>query len=598
MSEILDKQGRTGDVLSRNDTLCNDTLRNESLCKASPGNKAFRELRESGCIYVDKTSFAESLLCHYPPKASIILHPHGFGKSLGLSMLRDFCDIRQDSRAIFEGLAISENKEVCDKWMNQYPVVLVSLKDVKGDNYEEALDKFADVIGHLCDEYDFLRQTQTDGRSTDLLARIEKRLKERICMSLSLSALCRALHYHFGKQAIVLIDDYDVPLLHAQRNGYYEDMADFLGSLYGATMKGNENLKFGVLTGCLPYTNHSIISGFNNFSEYWPSHALYAGVFGFTSEEADKLLAATGFSAKKDEIQDWYKGYRMMDDTEVYCPRDIMACIAALQENPDAKPDQSPRCSVEREFLQEIVDGMTAYDMSKAEKLLAGGYISGVTSWTQFFTMREDDAVRLWYLLYLTGFLTMATEEQKAQSVQKGSCFFGGYCSSEHSAPLVIPNKHLRTLFIGAIDRKFRDEIAGTDRTELFRSFWAGDAKALEELFHTLLMKTATYYGLHNGYYHDFLTELFAGAGCESPVPGGQGQDRQEIVIPDPENDRCAVIGIEYAGDNELSDTAEKALIMARDRAEAAQLKGRYKNVVLWGMGFHGRFSTLMAETA
>ncbi len=524
------------------------------------------------------------------------MHPHGFGKSLGLSMLRDFCDIRQDSRAIFEGLAISENKEVCDKWMNQYPVVLVSLKDVKGDNYEEALDKFADVIGHLCVEYDFLRQSRTDERSADLLARIEKRLKERICMSLSLSTLCRALHDYFGKQAIVLIDDYDVPLLHAQRNGYYEDMADFLGSLYGATMKGNDNLEFGVLTGCLPYTNHSIISGFNNFSEYWPSDASYAGVFGFTSEEADKLLAATGFSAKKDEIQDWYKGYRMKDDTEVYCPRDIMACIAALQENPEAKPDQSPCCSVEREFLQEIVDGMTAYDMSKAEKLLAGGYIRGAISWTQFFTMREDDAERLWYLLYLTGFLTMATEEQKAQSVQKGSCFLGGYCSSEHSAPLVIPNKHLRTLFTEAVDRKFRDEIAGTDRTELFRSFWAGDADGLREHVDSLLRQAPVWYRADNGGCHDFLTVLFSGTGCDVSVPGGAGQDKQEILISDPANDRCAVIGIEYAGDNDFSEAAAKALGRARDRAEAEQLKGRYKKAALWGMAFHGLHCKFMAE--
>ena len=556
--------------------------------QANTGDKTFRELREDGCIYVDKTMFAEGLLSGCPPQASIILHPHGFGKTLGMSMLRDFCDIRQDSRAIFEGLAISENKEVCDRWMNQYPVVLVSFKDVGGETCEQALKSLASAIGAACREFAFLTDSEavyeTDRR--DIRVFMEEQAS-RVQLSCSLYTLCRALQYHFGKRAVVLIDDYDVPLIHAQNNRYYDEMAQFLGSLYGETMKGNEWLEFGVLTGFLPYTNHNDFGGgFNNFAEYWPSHALYAGRFGFTSEEADKLLAATGFTAKKDEIQDWYKGYHMGKDADVCCPRDIMACIAALQENPEAKPDQFLCHPGEQEFLQEIVDGMTAHDMSLAEDLLTGMCLYFDFDGKQYFPLCEHDSSRIWYLLYLAGFLTMATKEQQGQRKY----------SSWRSVAVVIPSKRLRTLLIGAIDRNFREKIAGTDKTELFRSFWAGDATALEDLLDELLRQTATYYDVYDGYYHDFLTGLFAGTGCEGGVNGGQGQDKQEIVIPDPANNRCAVIGIEYAGDYDFSAAAAKALSRARDRAEAEQLKGRFKNVVLWGMSFCRHWSSLMAE--
>ncbi len=605
MSEKVDKQGRTGESLNeslrneslRNESLRNESLRNESLRKASPDNKTFRELRESGSIYVDKTSFAESLLSSVPPEASIILHPHGFGKSLNMSMLRDFCDIRQDSRAIFEGLAISENKEVCDKWMNQYPVVLVSFKDVGGETCEQAMKTMASAIGTVSREFAFL----TDSEAADEIDRrdIRELIEEQageVLLSDSLYVLSRILHAHFKKRAIVLIDDYDVPLLRAQQNGYYKEMAQFLGSLYGATMKGNEWLEFGVLTGCLPYTNHSDFSGFNNFVEDGMSDVVLAGQFGFTSEDVDKLLTATGFSAIKDEIQEWYKGYLMGKDTEVFCPRDIMAYIATLQENPDAKPDQCLCSPSDKEVIQKIAEDMIDYSTSVTEDLLAGGCIHFGFNERQFFGHGTDDERLLWAFLYMTGFLTTASEEQKAQSRKEGRYYSSSCCCSTRARYLVLPNKRLRTLLMEAIDRNFREVIARADKTEFLRMFWAGDTKALEEHLEELLMQTATYYDVYDGYYHDFLTELFAGTGCEVSQPADPLHRTQEIVIPDPENDRCAVIEIKHAGDNDLSETAEKALSMAR--AEAADLKGRYKNVVIWGMGFWRRASKLRTETA
>ncbi len=559
---------------------------------------SFRELREAGRIYVDKTMFAESLLAWGPPAASIILHPCGFGKSLNMSMLHDFCDIRQDSRAIFEGLAISENKEVCDKRMNQYPVVLLSLKDVRGGKHEEAMDRFIDVMKSLCTEFDFLRQSPAiaAGRQyEDPLSRIEKRLDERRCLSHSLLALSRALYDYYGKRAIVLIDDFDVPLLHAQEQGYYDEMADFLGSLYGSVMKDNKYLEFGVLTGCLPYTNHSDISGFNNFSTHYPSDICYAGQFGLTPEEAGKLLAETGFSAKKAGIEDWCKGYVTGDDTEVFCTRDIMSCIAALQENPEAEPDQYRGTPEEQEFIQKIVDGMAAHELRMATDLLTGACLQCAVKEKQFFTMGEHDEERLWYLLYLAGFLTQATEEQKAQSGQELRCCSYGY-SPYGSIPLVIPNKRVRTLFTEAVNRRFREK-AARNKAEFLRMFWAGDADGLEELLYGFLGETVIC-GADESGYCDFLTGLFDGTGCEAGSDGGPGHGRQEIVIPDPENDRCAVVGIAYAGGNELSDAAGKALDRARERAEAEGLKDRYKNTVLWGMGFCRRFCRLRAETA
>ncbi len=560
-------------------------------------DKSFRELREDGCIYVDKTMFAERLLSRFPPTASIIMHPYGFGKTLGMSMLRDFCDIRQDSRAIFEGLAISENKEVCDKWMNQYPVVLVSFKDVGGETCEQAMKTMASAIGTVSREFAFL----TDSEAADEIDRrdIRELIEEQageVLLSDSLYVLSRILHAHFKKRAIVLIDDYDVPLLRAQQNGYYKEMAQFLGSLYGATMKGNEWLEFGVLTGCLPYTNDSIISGFNNFILYRPSDVRYADTFGFTAEDVDKLLTATGFTAKKDEIQEWYKGYLMGNDTEVYCPRDIMAYIAALQENPEAKPDQFLCHPGEREFIQEDVDKLIDSADFVLEDLLAGGCINFCIDQNYFFGSHDDEERLLWAFLYMTGFLTAATEEQKEQAKEKMLFYSSNCVYSDGDIHLAIPNKRLRTFFTEAMDRKFRDEIARTDKTELFRNFWAGDADGLKELLDRLLRQAPAWYCADNGGYHDFLTVLFSGTGCDVSVPGGPGQDKQEMLILDPANDRCAAIGVLYAGLENLSKAAGEALCKARNRAGAEQLEGRYKKVALWGMAFHGRKCKLMAE--
>ncbi|MDO4840684.1 MAG: AAA family ATPase, partial [Desulfovibrionaceae bacterium] len=303
------------------------------------GSESFREIREKDLCYVDKTSFLEDFFYSSFIKVSLIARPRRFGKTLMMSMLHDFFDIRQDSRALFEGLAISKNKEICDKWMNQCPVVFLTFKGIEGQTFEDALKKIRSRISNICIEYSFLSDSiSVDKRIRERLSLLKAESAEDSMLSDSLKTLCMALYAHYGKPAILLIDEYDVPLAKAYNYGYYDKMSMFLRDMLDEGLKTNTFLEFGILTGCLRISGESFFTGLNNFKCFGISDEFYADKFGFTSEEVDDLLAATGFSEKKEEIKAWYDGYLFGDDTEIYCPWDILQYVDDLQVKSTAMP--------------------------------------------------------------------------------------------------------------------------------------------------------------------------------------------------------------------------------------------------------------------
>ena len=543
------------------------------------GGESFREIRELNCCYVDKTDLLEELLTAIPPKVSLITRPRRFGKTLTMSMLREFFDIQKDSKDIFSGLKIFHNRELCDEWMNKHPVVFLSLKYVEGQSFEHALAQFASLISRVCTEHSYLNDS-VGVTATDKQEISELIFKQADVTSLenSLLTLCRSLQNHWEKPAILLIDEYDVPLACAQQNGYYHEMVSFVRNMLGAALKTNAALQFAILTGCLRIAKESIFTGLNNFACYSISDAEFEDKFGFTESEVDALLDAGKLSKKKDELKEWYDGYRFGNGTEIYCPWDVLMHVSKLQKNAEAKPqaywNNTSGNAIVRSFI-----GRTDLNIGeKFETLINGGCVAAKIVESLTYDSLHSSEENLWSLLYLTGYLTKATEEQIE------AC---GRLMDEDKTFLVIPNKEVRKIFTESIASWFTDSMLEMDRRPLFDAFWNGDADKLSRLVSRILLNTISYHDYKEDFYHAVLAGIFVGSGYAVTSNRESGRGRADIIVKDQRNSRSAVIEVKHASASaELASLAEVGLQQIDDKEYDAPLRDNYETVIHWGMAF------------
>ena len=551
------------------------------------GGEKFRVIRENSCYYADKTALIEDFLNGEPPEAFLFTRPRRFGKTLMMTMLRDFFDISQNSKSIFEGLAISKNKALCDKWMNQYPTVFVTFKGIRELTFEEALGKIRSRIGELCKAFKFLIDSSSvDETDREKLAALKAENSSKRQLADSLKTLCSALYAHYGKPVILLIDEYDVPLARAQENGYYSEMAVFIQDMLEEVLKTNDFLQFAILTGCLRITKESSYTGLNNLRCYGISDVRFADKFGFTSNEVDDLLSAAGFPEKKDVIKEWYDGYRFGDDTEIYCPWDILQYIEDLQAKATAKPkaywENTSGNSPVRSFI-----GNTAFKVSsKIEKLLADGYVtSSINEGLTYDSLYESEE-NLWTLLYLTGYLTTASPDMV------NDCD-----ASADGQPLVIPNKEVKAIFLKTIKSWFKDTMQAMDRKPLFDAFWNGDSEGFQEKFSSILLKSISFHDYHENFYHAVLTGTFIGAGWEVTSNPESGLGRLDVLVKDEDNARAAIIEVKRSKTaGEMAKDAEDAIIQIKENKYVANFEGDYKKIMFWGISFWKKFCEARAE--
>ncbi len=554
------------------------------------GNVSFREIRENDYCYVDKTAFIEEFFSS-AIKLSLITRPRRFGKTLMMNMLSDFFDITKDSKAIFDGLAISKNKELCDKWMNQYPVVFLSFKDIEGLNFEEALGKVRSCISDVSNSFPFLTDSKTV-REIDRLDLETINLKKagKTLLSDSLKILCRALHAYYGKPVILLFDEYDVPLAKAYKYGYYPEMVQFIGNMLSGALKDYTIIQSGILTGCLRISGESILTGLNNFKCFGISNVRYADKFGFTSEEVDELLATTGFSEKKQEIKNWYDGYRFGKDTEIYCPWDILQYATDLQGDPEALPLPYWQNSTRKDIVRTFVDQCNAGDVkSKIDTLMTGGCIGTRLIENLTYDCLYESAENMWTVLYLSGYLTKASPEQMEKN---------GIKPDGKLTVLAIPNKEVLEIFANAISKWFDNAVQKKDRTELFKAFWADDTDAVTELLCDQMEDTLSYYDAREDFYHAFILGLFTFTGWEVESNKEYGRGRPDIILRDTKNKHAAVIEIRRTtSEDKLSDKAEEAIQQIKTNRYAAPLIRRKGwKVSLWGMAFFKKTCALRTE--
>lgn len=540
------------------------------------GISDFGEIRQEGSYYIDKTGLIEELLRTTGTKVTLFTRPRRFGKTLGMSMLAHFFDISENSRMLFEGLKISENEELCKEWMNQYPTVFFSFKDVDGLDFSVAYERLQGQFADLFKKYDYLLKNDSVNKDDEKVFSLIKTEKAGIGqISRALSILMRMLKDYYGKPVILLLDEYDVPVAKANTNGYYNEMLDMIRGILSTALKDNSSLKFAVITGCLRITKESIFTGVNNFTIDTILDNRYDEFFGFSQTEVDKLLMDAGLTDHADEMREWYDGYRF-GNMDVYCPWDVINHVNALLVNPNARPIGYWKNSSGNEIIRSFIDYSGPAITQKLETLLSGGCIAENIQEDITYDYLHSTEDNLWSILYLTGYLTRTQDSKETKELPQGSY------------AMKIPNKEVREIFETVIKKWFMESTQQIDRKELFASIWNGDAEKATVEMTKLLRRTISYYDYREDFYHAFFAGIFAGAGYVVESNREHGEGRSDIVVQDYAGDRVAVFEIKYAKKLEdLEKECEKAISQIDEKKYAEEFRDNYAEVICYGAAFY-----------
>ena len=556
------------------------------------GKSDFAKVRIAGDYYIDKTMLIGQITAS-GAEVTLFTRPRRFGKSLNMSMLQHFFDIREKSESLFEGLAISKNKTLCDSWMNQYPTILVSFKTVEATNFQDAVAQLKLVLADLFRSHIYLmddnRLNNYDIKKFD---RILSENPQKSDMMDSLSLLTRLLYTHHGnKPVILLIDEYDVPMAKGDAHGYYGDIINIMRSMYNKALKDNPYIKFAVLTGCLRIAKESIFTGLNNPKIYSILDYGFQEYFGFTDSEIDRLLADTGFTEYKEKIKQWYDGYRF-GDTDIYCPWDVLNYVSDLQQKAGVEPKDYWANTSGNDILKQFLNSKFN-PRSDFEALLNGKCIKKriVENITYNDLISSED--NLWSVLLMTGYLTVVPEDEVPAEDISSNDINGVY--------LRLVNNEIKELFSTTVSDWFKETVYKNSRDDLFKALWDGNAAELANIISRYLRTTISFYDYSESFYHAFLAGLFSGIGdigvTPNHRPGGihiksnreYGEGRADVVIENRVTHTAAVLEFKVADNiTDVSSMCDVALSQIHDigYAEALQEDEGY-DLISYGVIFY-----------
>lgn len=538
------------------------------------GISEFEKIRKNDYYYVDKTELIRALVKTEPAEITLFTRPRRFGKTLVMSMLASFFDIRRDSRALFEGLKIAEDQKLCELWMNQWPVIFLSLKDAGGESFEDAYGLLQSIISQLYVEHAYLEKcAEIDESYKEIFARLKRRQGNKTDVQISLRILMRMMQIYYGKQVILLIDEYDVPMAKAGAKSYYNEMLDVIGTMMSQALKDNASLKFSVITGCLRISKESIFTGTNNFVADTIADERFSSFFGFTDEEVRELLENTDNLEYFDRIKKWYDGY-CFGKTEIYCPWDVLCYLNKLAFESESEPENFWENTSHNDIIRTFLscEGMDVTD--SFEKLLASETIEVNITENLTYENLTDSEENLWSVLYLTGYLTKDIKNP---------------VSGKTKAFLKIPNAEIMDIFRKSVVRWFDEKIAVRDRSKLFEVLWNADTGRLSDLISELLFETISYHDYAESFYHAFLAGLFANAGyiVESNYESGLG--RPDLVIKDKKKRRAVIMEMKIADSLEnMKKAGERALNQIEEMRYADGMYAQgYQKVIKYGAAFY-----------
>lgn len=559
--------------------------------KLPVGIESFEKIIEQNFYYIDKTSMIAELLQSWG-EVNLFTRPRRFGKTLNMSMLKCFFEIGC-KRELFDGLQISQERELCREYMGQFPVISISLKGIEGMNYRDAVAAVKNVLGMEAMRFSFLLDSERLTEEEKELYRGFTVVKNG-CFTMademipvSLKNLSMLLHKHYGKQVILLIDEYDVPLDKAFQYGYYDEMVSLIRSLFGNVLKTNPNLYFAVLTGCLRIAKESIFTGLNNFNVLSITNVQFDEFFGFTDREVRDLLEYFGLSEHYETIKEWYDGYQF-GKKAVYCPWDVISYCKNLCADPEALPEDYWSNTSSNSIVRRFIDKSNKQTKDEIEQLIAGESI--VKEIRQELTYNElDKSVgHLWSVLFTTGYLT-----------QKGRLDSKRY-------RLAIPNREIRELFLTQIREWFQDTTSeNVMKLDKFcRAFPDGNVEIIEELLNDYLWNTisirdtAVAKERKENFYHGILLGLLSHMEnwlVKSNQESGEGYS--DILVEVPESRTGVVIEMKYAQEGLLDTACAEALQQIEERQYTAKLESDgMKNIVRYGIACYKKHCRVMKE--
>ena len=533
------------------------------------GISDFKKIREENYYYIDKSELISTLLENTSVQITLITRPRRFGKTLGMSMLASFFDISQENAQLFKWLKISKKQALCKKWMNQYPTIFFSFKDIGGTSFENAFNLLKFVIAQLCNDYEFLLSNpDIPSAQKEIFLRLQMQTASVDDVQGALLVLTEMLHVHYKKPVVVLLDEYDVPIAKASTNGYYDRMLEIMKPMLSAVLKDNPSLCLAVITGCLKIAKESIFTGTNNLVSDTIQSTHLNECFGFTQADVDQILSDFHFEHNKSLIKSWYDGYRF-GDFDVCCPWDVMNYIRDLKIDSSAKPSSYWKNTSDNAIIRSFIDFAGGNITRKLEILLSGGYIIQRVDEMLTYDYLHSSEDNLWSVLYLTGYLTSVRDRDITGDIPDGM------------SALMIPNEEIREIFETIIIKWFDDTAKGWNRSRLFNAVWTGDADVVTDEMTKLLRKTIGYHDYREDFYHAFLAGIFAGAGYTVDSNKEHGEGRSDVVIYDEANSRVAIFEAKYARSSELLlSECDRAIAQINDRMYAAEYADDYDEIL------------------
>ena len=555
----------------------------------SAGISSFKTLRTQNLPYIDKTSFIAELLRNSDnievnqaaPAVTLITRPRRFGKTLLMSTLEQFFDITENSAELFRGLAISGYSNLCANWMNQYPVITLTLKNMVRMDYEQCLREFyiQDLLKLKKKYLPILENELTFQDYKDYFASIRPYDSAYDLNNISsfLGVMLEILHDYYGKKVILLIDEYDVPLAKALEHGYYARMRDFLISFLSC-LKDNENLCFAVLTGCLRLSKESLFTGLNNFQCYTVHDNVYAKCCGFTPEEVSELLRHYALEEKGLIIESWYDGYRFGTGQHVYCPWDVINYLDLLKADPEALPKSFWANSASRELLLKLMRQYYFEIKADLEALFKGGYVETAYDENLTYASLLSNVNNFWMLMYFTGYVTACDNGV----IEEGS--------ERLILKLCLPNREIKSEFVKLLDEVNVQELNRKRVSKFIEACFNGDATEAGAQLSDLLFDAISYYDYNEVFYHAFTAGLFAGNSFTRVKSNReQGLGRPDLLIINHPKRQALIIECKVAkSDDALEAQADAALKQIDEQRYDAELDPRLR-VIKLGLSFKGK---------
>ena len=555
--------------------------------KLPVGIDSFEKLRRENFYYIDKTRLIRDLLNNWG-EVNLFTRPRRFGKTLNMSMMKSFFEVGGD-KSIFDGLAISREKALCEMYMGKFPVVFLSLKGVDGLTFEDAYGMLRLLLRTEMLRMDFLKDSpRIPEKEKNSFMRFLNEQDTRDDVLDSLKMLSSLLFQHYGQKVVLLIDEYDVPLDKAFQHGYYREMVALIRGLFGQALKTNDSLQFAVLTGCLRVSKESIFTGLNNFKVLSIADARFDEHFGFTDAEVRQILDDYDLQEHFAETKEWYDGYRF-GKVDVYCPWDVINHVDRLVGEPDARPQAYWINTSGNDLVRRFVDKADKTTQSEIERLINGEAIEKAVRLELTYNEIDDSIDNLWSVLYTTGYLTQAGETED-----------GKY-------KLVIPNREVREVFILQIQEWFKKTFVRDDKPmrAFCQAFQTGDAEAIQKHLNLILSKMISVMDTKardeqkENFYHGLLLGLLRSDPSWLILSNAESGDGFSDILIEPEDpDAGIVIEVKYsptlAG---MERACEAALEQIRSKRYDERLRNEGReNIFAYGIAFSRKRCRVICE--